>query len=68
MDDKQRAIQSAYHARQRERGMFQTRPWLPEELREWHQQFVMRAREWKQFGTPFELPPLPKTVKKAPRK
>lgn len=55
----QRQAQKDYNERQRERGYFQTRPWLPEELRQWHELLVRRAREAKEYGTPFELPPPP---------
>jgi hypothetical protein len=55
----QREAQKDYNARQRERGYFQTRPWLPNELRLWHELVVRRAREAKEYGTDFVIPDAP---------
>jgi hypothetical protein len=58
----QREAQANYNERQRERGYFQTRPWIPEEFKTWHELFVLRAREWKEYGTAFQMPDLPAKV------
>ena len=60
----QREAQRSYNENQKARGFFQTRPWLPEEMREWHELLVRRAREWALFGTPLDMPPLPEAMTK----
>lgn len=60
----QREAQRSYNEAQRERGFFQTRPWLPVELKEWHELFVRRAREWAMYGTPLAMPDLPTALTK----
>lgn len=60
----QREAQRSYNEAQKERGFFQTRPWLPIELKEWHELFVRRAREWAMYGTPLAMPDLPPVVTK----
>ena len=62
--DAQKEAQSAYNERQKDRGYYQTRPWLPIELRDWHRLMVKRAREWKEHGVPMRLPKLPDDVRK----
>jgi hypothetical protein len=57
--ERQREAQKVYAAKQTEKGYYQTRPWLPVEFTEWHALFVRRAREWKEYGVPFQMPDLP---------
>lgn len=61
----QRDAQKTYRARMHSEGFRQIRAWVPEELQEWHEAFVKRARAWKEFDAPLELPPLPEGLKKA---
>ena len=63
--ERQREAQKVYAAKQIEKGYYQTRPWLPLEFREWHELFVRRAREWREYGVPFDLPELPHLPPKA---
>lgn len=59
----QREAQKKYNARQKQSGYYQTRPWIPEELRGWHEAFVRSARLWKEHGIAIKLPPLPPETK-----
>lgn len=64
MTDEQRDAQKRYIENQIDRGYFQARVWLPEDLRDWHTLLARRLREWKEFGVPVDIPTLPKGVRK----